>query len=264
MVGKLRGSYFRNKANLQKEVARLKKKGVATKNAILAVWRPQQNPQKTKIEPLHRIERFFQFCKDLEAHPFFVKYKNGGQMTMNSSFDLVNADHSSVNFDEVHLESLLTRCRQFLFPNELYSFDELVLSIKEVFNGDCQFEEFHQKLLTYFSKPFPETNVKYFLPNGEQAIAGRTIYQLIEMELYTGRIHSEHTANPQSHYYPLANANVAVRKAVTFTLGSRSLNIVINILITRNHILRLARQDNKTDLFLDLKAFDEENKKLGF
>lgn len=105
---------------------------------------------------------------------------------------------------------------------------------------------------------------EHYLPNGEPAISGRTIYQLIEMELYTGRIHSEHTANPQSQYYPLANANVAVRKAITFTLGSRSLNIVANILITRNHILRLARLDNKVGLFSDLKEFDEENRKLGF
>lgn len=264
MLGKLRGHFFRKKAKLQKEINRLKKKVDATKNAVHAVWKPSKSSQKPAIDPQHRIERFFQFCKDLEAHPFFVKYKNGGQMKMNSSFDPVNDDHSSVNFDEVHLESLLTRCRQFLFPNELYSLDDLVLSIKEVFNTDCQLEDFHRKLLTYFNKPFPDTNVKYFLPNGEQAIAGRTIYQLIEMELYTGRIHSEHTANPQSHYYPLANANPVVRKAVTFTLGARSLNIVANILITRNHILRLARQDNKVDLFVGLKAFHEENKKLGF
>lgn len=264
MIGKLRGSYFRNKAKIQREIARLQKKGIATKNAVLAVWKPQQSSQKPKIDPQHRIERFFQFCRDLEAHPFFVKYRNGGQIAMNSSFDLVSADHSSVNFDEVHLESLLTRCRQFLFPNELYSLDDLAFAIKEVFNCDSQFEEFHQKLLTYFDKPFPKTNVEHYLPNGEPAISGRTIYQLIEMELYTGRIHSEHTANPQSHYYPLANANIAVRKAITFTLGSRSLNVVTNILITRNHILRLARQDSKVDLFSDLKAFDEENKKLGF
>lgn len=187
MFGKLRGEYFRKKARLQKEIAHLTKKGIATRNAVVAVWRTQKGQQKPKIDPQHRIERFFQFCRDLEAHPFFVTYKNGGQMKMNSSFDLVSDDHSSVNFDEVHLESLLTRCRQFLFPNELYSFDDLVLSIKEVFNSDCQFEGFHQKLKAYFNRPFPKTNQEYFLPNGEPAISGRTIYQLIEMELYTGR-----------------------------------------------------------------------------
>lgn len=156
MIGKLRGSYFRNKARLQREIVRLKKKGIATKNAVMAVWTPQQNQQRAKIDPQHRIERFFQFCRDLEAHPFYVQYKNGGQITQKSSFDLVNDDHSEVNFDEVHLESLLTRCRQFLFPNELYSLDDLVLSIKEVFNSDCQFEDFHQKLVIYFNRPFPK------------------------------------------------------------------------------------------------------------
>lgn len=264
MIRQLRGLYFRNKTRLQKEISRLEKKIIATQNAVRSVWKPQKNQLKAKIDPQHRVERFFQFCRDLEVHPFYVRYKNGGTISQKSSFDLSSEDHSEVNFDEVHLESLLTRARQFLFPNELYFLDDLVFAIQEIFNSDSQFEDFHKKLVDYFNRPLPKTNVEVFLPNGEPAISGRTIYQLFEMELYTGRIHSEHTANPQSHYYPLANANIAVRKAITFTLGSRSLNVVNNILITRNHILRLARQDKKTDLFPALEKFNEENTKLGF
>jgi hypothetical protein len=128
------------------------------------------------------------------------------------------------------------------------------------------FEDFLKKLKANFDRPIvpKKSNVQVFLPNGEEAVGGRNIYELIEMELYTGRIHSQHTADPSSPYFSLAGASVIVRKNVTYYLGSGSMNAAANVLIFRNHILRLARIANQTSAFNELSGFDQKMKALGF
>jgi hypothetical protein len=256
MLNKVRGIYYTRKSSTKRKIAYLGKKLTATRNAVTPIWFPSPQSQQPKIDPAKRVERFFGFCRDIEEHPYFLAHNKVGTITQKSSFDMENDDHSELNVDEVHLESLLTRIRQFLFDGELYFFDDLADSIRRIFDSDPDFEDFCKKLKAILEKPFPKTNFQAFLPNGEDAIAGRTIYELIEMELYTGRIHSEHTANPRSRYYPLANANVAVRKVVTFHLSCSSIKVAGNILYLRNHVLRLARNDKKVDLFPALANFD--------
>lgn len=263
MLNRIRGHYYKNRSKIKRAFKQLNRKVEATKNALQPIWSASSDDQQPKFPPEKRIERFLVFCDDIEKHPYFVAHSKGGTITQKSSFDMESEDRSELNVDEVHLESFLTRIRQFLFERELYFFEDVADSVRKVFHSDQAFEDFLKKLITALEKPFPKTNLQAFLPNGEDAIAGRTIFELIEMELYTGRIHSEHTANAKSRYYPLANANIAVRKHVTFYLSGSSLKVAANILCIRNHILRLARSDGKVEMFDSLAKFNERAKNAG-
>lgn len=203
-----------------------------------------------------RLREFFIFCESLEEHPFVVAHKNGGTLSLNTNFPEDGEDTAAVNFDEIHLESLLTRLRQFLYDYELFFVKDLRRSTLQVFGAHSEFEKFYSKLMTALNRKYPKGVVQVFV-NGKDVIADRTYKNLLEDRLYTGAIHSERrlSAKQGSVQAGMANAHIAASKHMTLTLASSSMRIVQNVFSFRRWILKVAEDQNKTTLFSELEDF---------
>jgi hypothetical protein len=221
---------------------------------------------KKQFHPKAVLRQFLTYCDDLENHPFFVAHKNGTNFSLNTSFPESGADSAALNFDEIHLESFLTRLRQLLFGGELFEYARLIELVKTEFGTDPQFEKFSVDLKLAIERKYPEGSLKAYKPNGDDIIVGRTFSELIEAELYSGKIHSERTlqAKPGSSSEGVAQSHLAVRKHLTFTLAGSSLKAASNVFCLRNHVLRLARLRNQATAFPELEKFDKRCRDSGF
>jgi hypothetical protein len=208
---------------------------------------------------LQRLEEFFVFCEDLDAHPFFVAHKNGGGFQLTCDFPESGEDSAVLNFDEYHLESLLTRLRQFFFCNELFFFKDLRRDTIKAFGTSKVFDVFYDKLCKAIKQPFPKSQVQALKSDGTDIIANYTLPQLIEARLYTGAIHSTKRIDPaaQAVIKGISNAHIAVSKHLSIVLASASMKAVQNILCFRYHIYLLAKADGKQTLFEELNHFHQ-------
>lgn len=211
---------------------------------------------------LERLREFFIFCDGLENHPFFTNYQLGGPISIKSHLPGTGDDAAELSFDEFHLESLLTRLRQFLFRNELFYVKDLRKAMVKIIEEDDNFRTFYDKLLRENKKPFPQSNIQVLKENGADMVAGFNLPQLIEARLYTGAIHSVKRIDPNAgaHLSGVASDHILVSKQLTFVLAGASLKCVQNIFSFRNHILRLARIKNKTEIFPELKNYAQRSK----
>lgn len=214
---------------------------------------------------IERLREFFIFCDGLEQHPFVVAHSKGGTLTLNSNFPETGEDTAVLNFDEIHLESFLTRLRQFVLPNELFYFKDLRRAVISEIGEDPEFKTFYDKLCTAMNRPFPVTQIQAFKPNGADIIAGFTFAELLKARLYTGAIHSEKRIDPTAPaaFTGVAEAHVAVSKRLTFVLAAASLKVSKNVFGFRNHILFCARDVGKVGLFNELALFDQRSKAAG-
>lgn len=206
-----------------------------------------------------RLEEFFVFCEDIEAHPFFDTHKKGGIFQLQCEFPETGEDSAVLNFDEYHLESLLTRLRQFFFCNELFYFKDLRRDTIKTFGTSKVFDNFYDKLCKAIKRPFPISPIQALKSNGTDAIANYTLPELIEARLYTGAIHStkriDQSAQPAIR--GIANTHVAVSKHMSIVLASASMKAVQNILCFRYHIYLLAKDNGGEALFEGLAHFHQ-------
>jgi|GEM_PF-4868497 len=207
-----------------------------------------------------RLEEFFCFCNDIETHPFFLAYKNGGNFQLKCEFTEFGVDSATLSFDEYHLESLLTRLRQFFFRNELFYYKDLRKATKEMFGLNRTFDMFYEKLVKATNKPFPKTNVQTFKADGTDVVENYTLPELIEARLYTGAIHSIKRIDPnaQPAAKGISKSHVAVSKHLSFVLAGAAMKAVQNICCFRHHIYLLAKIDNKLSMFRELEEIDKK------
>lgn len=215
--------------------------------------------------PDKRLQQFFRFALELESHPFFKAHAGGARFTLNTRFPEDTADTAYVNFDEIHLESLLTRLRQFVSANELFYFKDLRRATIDAFGEDPEFQRFYDQLVTVINRPFPKRTFEVFKANGKDVVAGFTFKDLMEAQLYTGAIHSDRLVNPTpgSAEEGLADAHVAAKKQLVLDLGYAAMKGVENVFAFRSWILKMARAKSRTDLFLELQQFDERCRAAG-
>lgn len=204
-----------------------------------------------------RLREFFLFCENLEKHPFVEQHGKGGTLTGTANFPETGDDSASLNFDEVHLESLLTRIRQFVSGGELFYFKDLRRAVITEFGESRDFEKFYSQFVQAMNRRFKSGQIKVFGTNGKDVIDGRTYKELMEDRLYTGAIHSERRLNaePGSAQEGFVNAHVAVASHLTLTLASASISVIQNIFSFRRWILRVADTTGKTGLFPELSEF---------
>lgn len=218
----------------------------------------------TDPSAIDRVQQFFIFCDYLEQHPFFKHYAQGGKMRVDWFSTEDGRDQASVNFDEVHLESLLTRLRQFLSDGELFYYKDVRRAIVELFEEDEDFRRFYDQLVAAIQRPFSSKEVQFFKVDGKDVIGVYNLKQLIEAQLYTGPLHSERLLSPRpgSAEEHLPKSHIATKKHLSLNLAYGSMRCVENICALRNWALRRARATGKVDIFPELKQFDEP-KKLG-
>lgn len=219
----------------------------------------------TAPSAIDRLQQFFVFCDFLELHPFYQRYAQGGKMKVEGSFDKDGNNEAVVNFDEIHLESLLTRLRQFLSEGELFYFKDIRRAIVELFEDDEEFRRFYDQLFAAIQKPFSVKQVQFFKENGKDVVVGYNLKQLLEAVLYTGPIHSERIIRPTpgSAEESLPKSHVATKKHLSLNLAYGSMQCVVNICVLRNWALRRARAAGRIDLFPELKQFDERSRQAG-
>jgi hypothetical protein len=220
----------------------------------------------TTPSPKDRLQQFFIFCDALERHPFFLRYVQGGKMRVDGSFPADGNDQATVNFDEVHLESLLTRLRQFLSDGELFFYKDIRRAIVSLFEDDESFRSFYDQLVTAIQSLFTKKGVQFFREDGKDVVAGYNLKQLMEAQLYTGAIHSERILSPipGSAEESLPNSHIAAKKHLLLNLAYGSMRCVENICALRNWALRRARAVGQVNLFSELKQFDERSRQAGF
>lgn len=214
---------------------------------------------KKPIADLDRVAQFFRFCIDLETHPFIAAHGGGGSFRLDTAFPEDGDDKASVNFDEIHLESLLTRLRQFYGKNELFFVDSLRDAVTKLFGDDADLRAFCDAVLKAAHRPLPKLKVQHFKANEADAITGHSFIELMEAQLYTGAIHSERTIIPTtgSAEEALPSSHIATKKHVQVLLAFGSMPAVSNIMAFRTRVLRLARAASKTTLFPELTRFHE-------
>jgi hypothetical protein len=175
-------------------------------------------------------------------------------------------DQATVNFDEVHLESLLTRLRQFLSDGELFYYKDIRRAIVSLFDDEESFRGFYDQLVAAIQRPFSKKGVQFFKEDGKDVVDGYNLKQLIEAQLYTGAIHSERILSPipGSAEESLPRSHIAAKKHLSLNLAYGSMKCVENISALRNWALRRARAVGKVELFPELRQFDERSRQAGF
>jgi hypothetical protein len=168
---------------------------------------------------------------------------------------IISAD---VNFDEFHLESLLTRVRQFLYRGELFYYKELRRSMVQEFGESSEFIFFYSKLTTYLNTKFKPDSVEVFV-NGKDVFKGRTYKDLLEAKLYLGAIHSNRRINSGSETFisDMVNAHVIASKHLTFKLSPTTMGVVQNIFNFRFWIYRMAVESGKSEHLSELVLFGD-------
>ncbi len=223
---------------------------------------------KFEPRPLQRLEEFLFFCNGLEQHPFYGRLeKKEHKISMNIVAD-ATGERFHFGFDEIYLESYLTRLRQFCFKGELFYFDALLEAVSSLLEEDTDFKKFQNTLSTFFSVPLPKTpQMQVFNRNGEDLIEGYLITDIIEARLYTGAIHSERRIKqlPGSLEEEIMNMHLFASKYLTFVAAEISMPITKNIFATRNQILRRAKAMEKVNILPELLAYSQRvaNKELS-
>lgn len=258
-----RGAYYRLRGRAQGFEKQVKRKVRASRNALKSVWRPEPQAQVKTISDAARIERFFIFCKELEDHQFLQAHGKGGQFQLSGKFDTTSVDEAKLNFDDLHLETVLTRIRQVIFENELFFLDNLTQSVREVFPSTPNFEKRVALFQADLDKPYPATNEKAFLKNGQEAIAGKTFAELLKQELYTGRIHSQDTVDPSSENFGIAEEHPFVRQRITLELAGSSLRVIQYIFELRRQIREVALAAGREDEIASVREFGERCRAAG-
>jgi hypothetical protein len=215
--------------------------------------------------PEERLQQFFKFCDRLEAHPFYTAHAGGSSLRLEASFPKDGPDTVEVNFDVLHLESLLGGLRQFLSDGELFFFKDMRRAIVSLFGDDAEFTSFYDTLVAIIRKPFPERSLRVVKANGVDVVAGFTFKQLAEAQLYTGPLHSERLINPDpgSAEDGLPASHEAANKQLVLDLAYSAIGFVINILVLRNWAHRRAREAGKLGLFPELGTFDARARAAG-
>lgn len=223
------------------------------RNKVCELICDSHKKQKEKFTPLpiDRIRAFFNFCDGLEDHPFFKNHKAGGMFEVSGDWNLTGFS-SKQNFDSIHLESLLTRLRQFLFERELFFFKDLRRDLKDSIGIDSSFDKFYGQFNNNLNEKFKRTNVQFFYSDGKEAITGRTFKQLVEDRLYRGAIHSQNLLQ-----FPTPSPHAAMASHIDMTLAFSSMRIIQNILNFRMWILKMARDYGKVSACPELIEFDK-------
>jgi len=221
-----------------------------------------------KIEPIDRLKGFLNYCDQLNKHPFVAKHKNGFKFkyTERFVFDESGADSIEANFDEIHLESLLTRVRQFISEKEMFHYEAVFKAVEMLFGHDQELKEFFTVLDKKLNQPFEAGNIqviKMEKGSGKILIAGRTLKDLVEARLYSGQIHSERLIKPEpgSVIEDFSGNDKILSNHLNLELAGASLNTVGNIWRFRNNIILAARRTNKIDICRELEEVNERAKK---
>ena len=224
-------------------------------------------PKKPRpiVTDVQRLQQFFAFCDGLEAHAFFKAHRGGGPFRLDTSFPEDGNDTSTLNFDETHLESYLARLRQFLFEGELFFFKDIRRSIVTLFGEDAEFTSFYDKLVASIQRPMRAGVVISYKKNGQAAVVGHSLPELLQAYLYTGPLHSERVVHqePGSAEDGLPGSHEATRKHLVLHLAGASIPCTTNAMALRNWALRRARDVKKTDAFSELAAFDARSRLAG-
>lgn len=190
-------------------------------------------------------------------------HAGGVRFQLDASFPETGVDTVTVNFDETHLESLLTRLRQFFCNRELFYYKDIRSAIIELFGMDTKFQRFYDRLVETIKRPLPSLPLQAFKGNGRDAVTGFSFKKLMEAQLYTGPLHSERIidADPGSAEEGLPSSHDATKKHLVLVLAYGAMSCVNNICAMRNWALRRAREAGRVDLFPELKKFDDRSRK---
>jgi hypothetical protein len=219
---------------------------------------------KKVFKPEERIREFLRFCDELEKHPFIVKHGRGGSFAVSySSRPKRGQDQVRLNCDEDHLETLLTRLRQFLVEHELFYYKDLRCAAVALFGDSVEFRSFYDKTHAGIHTPFPRRPMRVPKANGADIVEGHSFLELLEAQLYTGRLHSERnlTARPGTAEHSLAESHPYVKKSLTNTLAAAAMAGAQSIFTFRNHILKLANAAGQEGLIPELQALGERLRK---
>lgn len=213
---------------------------------------------KFQPPPTELLKRFFVFCLEIEEHPFFKTHKDGANISGDFAFPESGEDTVTLSFDDIHLESFLTRLRQFYFERELFTVERIEDAVSAVFGNNPEFSEAVKSIRKESLKPFREEALQFYKKNGESLIDGRSFLELIEVRLYTGAIHSERLVNskPNSHTDGMADVHLATRKHLSLSLAKPSLKMAEQIFMVRFWILSLSRATGVPHPFAELEVFD--------
>jgi hypothetical protein len=216
------------------------------------------------IQPKARLREFFTFCKGLEEHPFVKSHEKGGSFSINVRFTQDSA-RGSFSFDEHHLESLLTRLRQVISPSELFYFRFIESATVKVFGLHEETTGLFNTFELYLNEPMPSSGIRIEFPDGKDLVRGRTFGELLQAELYYGRIHSERrlSAYKGTIESQLPKIHPIAQRHLTYELSGRALIFTENIFSIRKHILVRARSTSLTSLFRELMDFDQQCQAVG-
>ena len=221
-----------------------------------------------KIEPIDRFSRFLIFCNELKEHPFVAKHKGGYTFQYTENFISDEKSEIETNFDETHLESLLTRVRQFVFKGELFYYNDVFDSAEKLLGLDQELKKFYVDMDANLSNPLKSGNVdivKIEDGKGRSLIGGRTLKELMEARLYGGAIHSERLIKPEpgSVFDDFGRGDKKLRHHLNWELAGAAMIMVGNIWRFMNHIIWAARRANKINICSELYDLNERAKKHG-
>lgn len=179
-INKMRGMYYSNRGKIKKKISGVDKKVRSSINAVKSVWSPQ-NIVGRKIDDNVIIEKFFNYCRDLENHNYYQSYVSGGSFNLKVDIN-ENETKTELNFDDLHLETFLTSLRQFLFENELYYIDDLIESVPNVFGSSPELENYLSEMKRIVSNPIQfDGGIVLFDSEGNEFLNNINIKELIEM-----------------------------------------------------------------------------------
>lgn len=246
----------------------MKSKSLALHCAGLFVSRVLE--MKKIIKPIDRFKQFLKFCEDLNNHPFVIKHKKGYTFQYTEKINYFDNSESTYesNFDEIHLESLLTRIRQFIFEGELFYYRDLFKDIEELFGHNSEIKKFYESMDKNLTGPLEVGNIRIIKVEngiGRILIQGKTLKELIEARLYGGAIHSERLLSPEpgSLISDFNREDKKMYQHLNWELSGAAILTVGNIWKFRNQIVFLARQINKINICDELNDFNERAKLNG-
>lgn len=226
--------------------------------------------KRIKIEPIDRFKRFLIYSNDLNDHPFVAKHKNGFTFQYTDNFVSDESEISGIetNFDETHLESLLTRVRQFVFNGELFYYKDVFESVEKLLGPDQELKKFYIDMDLNLSNPLKGGNIELIkIENGKgrPLIAGRTLKELIEARLYAGAIHSERLIKPEpgSVIDDFGGGDKTLFHHLNWELAGAAMITVGNIWRFMNQIIWAARRANKINVCPELADLNERAKLHG-
>lgn len=213
---------------------------------------PSQRPKAAfGPQPRDRLREFFAFCDGLEQHPFVCRHAAGGEFGVHFTVRDEGPGAVELDFDEFHLESLLTRTRQFVVKGELFFPESLHTAVTEVMRESEVFRLGYNEIIRRLNTKFGADRVLRSESGKGRAPDAGTYQHWLEVRLYSGALHSERrlTAVAGTPEHDVIHAHAVLAGRLSRFLAGASMDVVQQIFNFRRLVHANARDQGPDGAF---------------